>query len=138
MNVVESIRMPIGSSILLAVLLIAGILLFAAREVAAYRRDRADRVEIYPYTKARLRRRLLVTLCLVAEVILLGLVRFTLSPAKPFWFLAYVATVLFLALVMVVLSILDLRESVQLRTWTLERLKREFLHGASKMQYKEE
>jgi hypothetical protein len=126
-DVVECPRMSILASSLLALLLIALILYFASREVAAYRRDRDRTADLYPYTEVRLVRRLGVTVCLIAEVILLALVRFTLSPAKPLWFLLYVSSVLFLVLVMIVLSLLDLRESIRLRKWSLERLKKEFI-----------
>lgn len=119
--------MSLSVSIALSIFLIVVILFFAAREAAHYRRDQATRADIYPYTKGRLVRRLIVTGCLSAEVILLFLLRFTLSPARPIWFLTYVAIVLSLVLVMVVVAFLDLRESVKLRRWSMERLKKEFL-----------
>jgi hypothetical protein len=118
--------------------LVGLILLFGAREISAYRRAKSDPHERVPYTKARLRRRLAVTGCLIAEVLLLTLVRLTLTPVKPFWFLIYVAVVLLLAAAMVVLSVLDLKESIRIGSAGLKDLREEFLHDASRMRYKGE
>jgi hypothetical protein len=120
--------MSFGVSLLLAVLLISLVLFFAEREVVAYRRDQATRADLYPYTSDRLIRRLAVSACLIAEVILLFPLRFALSPVKPLWFLFYVAAVLLLAIVMTVLSLFDLRETIHLRKRSRERLLQEFLH----------
>ena len=120
--------MSLLPSISVAALLIGVILYFAAREVAHYRKDQATRADIYPYTEGRLVRRLIVSGCLIAEVVLLSLVRFTLSPAKPLWFLIYVLVVLCLVVVMVIMSLLDLRESVRLQKRSLERLTKEFIY----------
>jgi hypothetical protein len=117
-----------GVSLFVALILIAGILYLAAREVSAYRIDQATRSEIYPYTKGRLIRRLIVNGCLIGEVVLLALLRFTLSPTRPVWFLIYVGTVLGLVGVMVVMAIWDLRESVRLGSRSMEQLFKEFVH----------
>jgi hypothetical protein len=123
-----SVRMSVLPSIVVAFLLLAAIFVFAAREVAHYRKDQATRTDIYPYTRARLIRRLVVNACVAVEVILLALIRFTLSPAHPIWFVTYVGLVFFFVLVMVVMAFLDFRESVKLRHWSMERLFKEFLH----------
>jgi uncharacterized membrane protein YbhN (UPF0104 family) len=120
--------MSLLGPIVFSTLLTGVILLLAAREVALYRKDQATRADIYPYTKGRLVRRLVVSACLVAEVLLLALIRLTLSPAHPLWFLIYVGIVLLFVVVMVVMAILDLRESVKLRKWSMERLWKEFVH----------
>ncbi|MFH1262492.1 MAG: hypothetical protein V1495_03475 [Pseudomonadota bacterium] len=120
--------MSLFFSISLTFVLTAVVLLLAAREVSAYRLDQASRAEIYPYTKKRLVWRLTASGCLIGEVVLLGVVRFALSPTRPGWFLVYVSAVLFLAAVMVVMAFFDFRESVRLGSWTLERLRKEFIH----------
>lgn len=114
-------------SVGLAVALIGAIFLFGSREVASYRKNQRNRAEVYPYTGARLVRRLLVTACLIAEVVLLLLVRFTLTPTRPFWFLMYVGAVLGLVIAMIVLSLLDFRETFRQGSRSLDQLNSEFL-----------
>jgi hypothetical protein len=122
-------------SIPLALLLVLGIFLFTAREVSLYRADRRSRSEIYPYTYRRLIVRLLISLCMLAEIALLLVLPHALRWGAPGilkgsrsdWFILYVGFVFLLALGMVILALLDLRESRRLLDRSEERLYKEFL-----------
>ncbi len=119
----------------LAVILLVAVFLMTARELSLYRADRRERSELYPYSRRRLVLRMFVSRCMTLEVFLLLLLPPILKVAAPpflnggrsGWFALYVGGVVVVALVMVVLAALDLRESRLLHVQSKERLYKEFL-----------
>jgi hypothetical protein len=120
--------MPTFSSWVMAAVLTGIIGVFTVREIGLYRADQRERSEIYPYTRKRLVRRLIISACLVGEVLFLFVLRQSLSTERPLWFVVYVTFVLVFAGLMVLLALLDLRESHELHAESHRRLFQEFLH----------
>lgn len=71
--------------------------------------------------------RVIISLCLLTEVLLLCVLRHTLSAQRPVWFATYVLSVIVIAGVMTLLALLDLRESHVLHAQSRRRLFQEFL-----------
>lgn len=120
--------MYLALNIVISLALIVLVLFLTTREVSKYRKDQQTRSEIYPYTKKRIVRRCWVSFCIILEILLLGMGRYTLSPKFPIWFLVYVLIIVLVALVMAVLAILDFRESKELASKSEERLFKELIY----------
>ena len=112
---------------ILAFILIGVVVAFMVRETILYRRDRQTREDIYPYTKTRLGCRVLISGILILETLFLLPIRYTLKPDRPLWFVVYTALVILGVVVMVLLALIDFRESGRLLAQSKARLFKEFV-----------
>lgn len=109
-------------------LAVLGIATLTAHQVRLYRSHERGRGDLYPYTKRRLLIRCSISICLVAEVgLFLGLMS-ARAARDPHLFARMVLGILIFAGAMLLLAILDFRESRALQDLSEKRLFQEFLH----------
>lgn len=111
---------------IIAILSVAAVMGLTLREIWLYIAGQRERTELYPYTRERLARRVMISAFLIMEILLLFIYRPDFQASK-LWIGVYVAVVIVLFLLMAFLTWMDLKESQAMHLVSQKRLMDEFI-----------